>query len=700
MSKFLTAPVPTKNYPGGIPYIIGNEAAERFSFYGMKAILVVFMTSYLYMLPGSSVNEPMQNAEAVANYHWFTSAVYFTPIFGALIADIFLGKYLTIIILSIVYCLGHGVLAFMGINDEINPGLMLLIGLGLISFGSGGIKPCVSAHVGDQFGKTNQYLLNKVFHFFYLSINFGAFLSTLMTPWFLEWYGPHLAFGVPGVLMVVATFLFWCGRHKFVHVPAGGMKWVKETFSWEGISAILKLGVIYVFVAVFWALFDQTGSSWVLQAEDLNRNWLGTVWLPSQIQAVNPIMILIYIPIFIYLIYPAINKVFTLTPIRKISIGLFVMVVGFAIVAILQQSIDQGNRPSIGWQIFAYALITASEVMVSITCLEFSYTQAPRKMKSLIMALFLMSVSLGNIFTAGVNSFILVQSNATTAKEIAASFGDENMRMESGGTIPGNAEDRKRLIDSRSHSAASAGFLYTDFEKGGFGLRFAGLDAVLGSDDDMELGFDPSGAMSGFISEEDDVINEGIDTVGAFWEANDRLPSNGEGTDLIKGMMDSWGKQIRYQLVNRKSFSITSDGPDSTWMSEYDIRAEVDVSSLTPDQQREDIRNNSASDLLSWAHPETTWLERRALEVMQQGEDLKTAEAIQGGLELDKNAEAINEEPKFECSIRWDIGGATVLAGASYFWFFTWLMLGTAVLFVPVGYLYKPKTYLQEEGDA
>ena len=104
-------------------------------------------------------------------------------------------------------------------------------------------------------------------------------------------------------------------------------------------------------------------------------------------KAVNPIMILIYIPIFIYLIYPAINKVFTLTPIRKISIGLFVMVVGFAMVAILQESIDQGNRPSIGWQILAYALLTASEVMVSITCLEFSYTQAPKKMKSLIYSI-------------------------------------------------------------------------------------------------------------------------------------------------------------------------------------------------------------------------------------------------------------------------------------------------------------------------
>ena len=131
-------------------------------------------------------------------------------------------------------------------------------------------------------------------------------------------------------------------------------------------------------------------------------------------------------------------------------------------------------------------------------------------------------------------------------------------------------------------------------------------------------------------------------------------------------------------------------------MSEYDIRAEVNVSSLTPDQQREANESDTASDLLSWAHPETTWLERQAQEDVQDGEGFEAAEAVQEDVELNEGDEA----PKFECSIRWDIGGATVLAGASYFWFFTWLMLGTAVLFMPVGYLYKPKTYLQEEGDA
>ncbi|MDG2021682.1 MAG: MFS transporter [Phycisphaerales bacterium] len=684
MSSYLTAPVPSKKLPGGIPYIIGNEAAERFSFYGMKAILVVFMTSYLHFLPGATSNEAMTDTEAIAGYHLFTSAVYFTPILGALLSDIVLGKYLTIMILSIVYCLGHGVLALMGIDDNIDPGWMLMLGLGLIAFGSGGIKPCVSAHVGDQFGRSNAHLLTKVFSAFYFSINVGAFVSTLLTPWFLEWYGPHLAFGIPGVLMCIATFLFWCGRKKFVHVPAGGLKWFRETFSWKGISAILKLGVIYVFVAVFWALFDQTGSSWVLQAEDLDRQWLGVNWLPSQIQAVNPIMILVFIPIFAFIVYPLVNKVFTLTPIRKISIGLFIMVVGFAMVAWVQGAIDVGQRPSIGWQIAAYAILTASEVMVSITCLEFSYTQAPRTMKSVIMALFLMSVSLGSLFTAGVNKVIMVDSNAADAKTLAVKIAAPESSDEGEAVAPGSLAEAQGL-----------GFRAIPGE--GFALRHAGIDAVLGNDDDIELGFEPDGTMVGFMNQESEAIKAAIQRIGNHWEARNKLPDTAEGTEIIAGLKDPWGKHLRYQIKTGSSFYVTSDGPDNVWQSEFDIRAEVSLSSKTPAQQREAAANSGSGDLLSFAHPETTWKQRRIREIaIENGTEPDSSSGADGG----GSAATINENPDFDYSVRWDIGGANRLAGASYFWFFTFVMLGTAVLFVPVGWLYRPQTYLQEEeGD-
>jgi proton-dependent oligopeptide transporter, POT family len=384
--------------PTGVPYIIANEAAERFSFYGMKAILVVFMTKYLMGRDGELAT--MGDAEATSWYHLFTSGVYFTPIFGALIADIFFGKYRTIIALSIVYVLGHLALAM----DETRLGLA--IGLTLIAIGSGGIKPCVSAHVGDQFGGSNQHLLTKVFAWFYFSINFGAAASSLLIPAMLDRYGPNVAFGIPGLLMLIATIAFWMGRREFVHIPPGGRRFVRETFSREGLLAAAKLGVVFAFVAMFWALFDQTGSTWVLQADRMDRTILGYEILPAQIQAANPIMIMILIPIFAYGIYPAINKVYRLTPMRKIAIGMFIAAAAFAISALIESWIVAGQTPHIGWQILAYLVITAAEVMISITCLEFAYTQAPRTMKSFIMSLYLLSVSLGNLFTAGVNLVI------------------------------------------------------------------------------------------------------------------------------------------------------------------------------------------------------------------------------------------------------------------------------------------------------
>ena len=400
--SYLSHPRKSSEIPAGIPFIISNELAERFSFYGMKCILIIFMTNHL--LDSNQSVDNMSNTEATYWYHIFTSAVYFTPILGALIADIFLGKYKTILILSLIYCFGHLSLAI----NETRMGLTL--GLTLIAIGAGGIKPCVSAHVGDQFGKSNSKLISKVFSWFYLAINFGAFVSTMLTPYLLNQYGPSIAFGIPGILMLIATYLFWIGRNTFIHVPPKGIHFLKDLFSSEGIKSILNLSTIYIFVAIFWSLFDQTGSTWVLQAEKLDRHWVGINWYPSQIQAINPIMILFFVPLFSYFIYPFLNKYIALTPLKKISAGLFLAVPSFLIIGQVEQWISVGYTPSIAWHILAYTILTASEVLISITCLEFSYTQAPNSMKSFIMGLFLLSVSLGNIITALINNFILANS--------------------------------------------------------------------------------------------------------------------------------------------------------------------------------------------------------------------------------------------------------------------------------------------------
>ena len=399
--------------PPGVPHIIGNEAAERFSFYGMKGILAVFMAQYLHLM-NDTPGEAMSEAVASSNYHAFNFWVYFTPFVGAILADLFLGKYRTIIYLSVVYVMGHAALACMGMAGDAR--WWLFGGLALIALGSGGIKPCVSAHVGDQFGASNAHLLPKIFNWFYFSINVGAMVSILLTPWLLQWYGPHWAFGVPGVLMALATLIFWMGRKRFVHIPAQREKTLAELASPEGRKSVLSVIPLFLFVAMFWALFDQTGSTWIFQAQDMERNFLGREWLPSQIQSLNSLFVLTFIPLFTYGLYPAISKVWPLTPLRKIGIGLFLMTVAFSTVAMVQSWIDGGARPNIGWQVFSYALLTASEVMVSIVALEFAYTQAPKTLKSIVMSLFLAAVALGNLFTAGINRLIVIPEPAPQAR--------------------------------------------------------------------------------------------------------------------------------------------------------------------------------------------------------------------------------------------------------------------------------------------
>lgn len=610
--------------PPGIPYIIGNEAAERFSFYGMRTILIIFMVNYLWLM-GSSPIERMTDTVAKTQFHNFVSLVYFTPIAGALLADLFLGKYRVIVLLSIVYCLGHGALAIMGMWGEAS--FWLMMGLWLIAIGSGGIKPCVSAHVGDQFGSQNRHLLPRIFNWFYWSINLGAFLSTLLTPWLLEWYGPHWAFGVPGVLMALATLVFWMGRWKFVHIPAKGTPFIKELFSGEGLKAIVKLSGIYAFVAVFWALFDQSGSSWVLQAENMDRNWLGVEWLPSQIQALNPILILTFIPLFSYVVYPAIDKIFPLTPLRKISIGLFIMVISFVLVSIAQARIDAGQTPSISWQLLAYVFLTAAEVMVSIVCLEFSYTQAPKTMKSVIMAIFLFAVSLGNQITAQINNFIQVP-------------------------------DPIANIEANGNEVALGGF-----------------DQKTGTQDDIKVTFNEEGSRSDVTFASRDSIDLLLDQISNKVAENNHMAlSTSEGEAITNAIKDPWGNPYRYRLVNRNLARVWSLGPDATDKTEWDQGATMTI-------DRPSSKEPTAfSKFIGKIQPEKTWLESRRAKLGLPTEE----EMAESGPIISRN---------------YFVGGQVKLEGASYFWFFSGLMLAAALLFVVVAKLYKPKEYYHEEAN-
>ena len=410
--EYLTAPLPSTRMPPAVPYILANETAERLAFYGMSSILVIFMTDYLVGSNGAL--SVMGNESANEWFHWFNAAVYFMAIVGAVISDVWLGKFKTIVPFSVVYCVGFAVLTFNHTR------LGLIGGLGLITLGSGIIKPCVSANVGDQFGPSNKHLIERVYSWFYFAINLGATVSMFLCPVFLSKWGPTAGFGIPAVFMLIATIAYWLGRHRFVHIPPAGKAGVLQALDREGLKTVGRIGVIFVFVAMFFALFYQSQSAWVLQAKNMKLDWLWITWEPAQMQAANPFLILIAIPLFSYWLYPTLSRVWTMTPLRKIGIGMFITAVSFLIPVWIEMQIAAGAKPSIGWQFLAYVFLTAAEVMVSVTALEFAYKQAPNRMKSLIQSVNLLSISLGNIFAAIVNA--VIQNEDGTSKLPGASY--------------------------------------------------------------------------------------------------------------------------------------------------------------------------------------------------------------------------------------------------------------------------------------
>jgi POT family proton-dependent oligopeptide transporter len=465
--------------PRQIPYIIANEGCERFSFYGMRNILTPFLiTTLLMFLP-----EDMRTGEAKHVFHTFVIGVYFFPLLGGWLADRYFGKYNTVFWLSLVYCAGHACLAIF--EDNVNG---FYFGLFLIALGSGGIKPLVASFVGDQFDQTNKDKAKVVFDAFYWIINFGSFFASLLMPLLLRDYGPAWAFGVPGILMFIATMVFWSGKKKYVHVPpsppnphsfmqvaktalltrepgqgrpglnvaligaAGAVVSLAMSVQWgfvigactalvllmafggigasmqldrarglhpqeavDGVRAVLRILIVFALVTPFWSLFDQKASTWIVQANAMTTQVSFLGWsfdvIPAQMQALNPLLVMILIPVNNLLLFPMLRKFgIEPSPLRRMTAGIVLSAAAWIVVGNLQVALDAGDPVSIAWQIAPYALLTLGEVLVSATGLEFAYSQAPASMKGVIMALWYLAVTVGNLWVLIVNASVKNES--------------------------------------------------------------------------------------------------------------------------------------------------------------------------------------------------------------------------------------------------------------------------------------------------
>lgn len=413
--------------PPAVKYILGNEACERFSFYGMSTILVPYMQHYL----------GWQRTRAEGVYHDFVAAAYAMTVIGAWLSDRFFGRYRTILWLSYGYVAGHATLAAMDVAPSTRAGLLFL-GMALIVIGQSGIKPNLSAFVGDQFRQEEAGLLDRVYSLFYVAINIGSAASQIVTPWLLagcafgaiklcERSAVAWAFGVPGILMALALVIYLAGRRLYVKVPPAGrdpssFAAVLRTRLGEGeaaarakhgdaavqgVRSVFRIAMVFAPTVTFWALYFQYGSSWFNQAEQMNRDVLGWHMESAQMEALNAVLILVMVPAFAYGVYPALERMgLRPTMLRRMTAGMFIAAPAFLSAAMIQRWIEQGQHPHIAWQGIQYVIIAIAETLVSVTALEFAYSQAPKRMKGAIMSMYTLSIGGGSFVTSQVTRHV------------------------------------------------------------------------------------------------------------------------------------------------------------------------------------------------------------------------------------------------------------------------------------------------------
>lgn len=514
--------------PTQTKFIVGNEACERFSFYGMRSILTLYMVNVL----------AMPESEAVEVAHLFNAGIYILPLLGAWIADRFWGRYNTILYVSLFYCLGHGVLALADcVNTVEARQLVLFIGLFIIALGAGGIKPCVSAFVGDQVeegGKNDGSAMTRVYAAFYWSINLGSFFSFLIIPWVRQAWGYGWAFAIPGGAMAAATFIFWMGRKQYRHrqptqphflsalltrifrgkqaaankygsaieqqstrtaigilafivvapliialvygaknggqtlaelsgaprtaasliglacmilciialalsalrlaaslrlsnffgivgsmLYMPGKEWKTIYTPRQGKEARNMLRVLTVFLLIipFWSLYDQTMSSWVLQGEKMQAlqfSLFGTNlrFGAEEMQSFNPLLVMIFVPAITLVVYPRIGK--WSAPLKRMGIGIILAGASYGAVALIQQSLDSGEKLTILWQCIPYLMLTVSEILVSTTGIEYAYTAAGKHLKSTVSSFWYLTSTCGNCLVIYMTTLVSDPASVST----------------------------------------------------------------------------------------------------------------------------------------------------------------------------------------------------------------------------------------------------------------------------------------------
>lgn len=456
---------PKTGHPAGLYSLFFSEMWERFSYYGMRALLVLYLTSTA--LKGGF---GLERASALEIYAIFTGLVYLTPILGGILADKVLGQRQAVFIGGLLMALGNFSLAFsvgeVG-AETVDPGrqALLNLGLGLLIAGNGFFKPNISTMVGGLYEK-NDIRRDSGFTIFYMGINLGAFLAPLIAGSLGEIYGWQYGFTASGIGMLLGVTIFgstqkylgnvgmppsapptqtkletkhfiniliWAMAVAFLvygmltlftAMSDGTYKVVTNTIFGIGALAVMyliftntsggdewsRVGVIFVlafFNIFFWAGFEQAGGTFNLFAEENTNRALGSFTIPTTwFQSINAFAIFSLAPIFAALwIYLSKRKTNPNIPV-KFGLGLLMLGLGFVVMFFANQKAQGGNLVTPLWLVLVYLLHTIGELFLSPIGLSMITKLSPPKIVSLMMGLWFTSIALAN-YMAGILESIL-----------------------------------------------------------------------------------------------------------------------------------------------------------------------------------------------------------------------------------------------------------------------------------------------------
>jgi len=379
---------------------------ERFSYYGMRAILVLYLVAQT-----ETGGFGWSKVDALELYGWYTMLVYLTSIPGGIIADRWLGQKKSVMLGGALLVAGHSLMAF--------PGLFAFYGaLALIVSGVGLLKPNISTMVGGLYAPGDNRR-DSAFTIFYIGINLGAFIASLVVGYVGERIGWHYGFGLAGIGMLLGQIIFITGQKHLTHVgnlertlSSSGAQIAHPAFDKADKDRIKALLISFLIVVVFWGAFEQAGGFMNLYTDAFVNRDIGSFNVPaSWFQSLNPFFIIVFGGVMSGLWIWLAKRNKEPSSIAKMGLGTAVMGFGFVLMmgasfsrgaGWLQLETDSALKAGMGWVIGAYLLHTLGELMLSPVALSFITKTAPKRIVASMMGIFFAVTGIANFFAAKV----------------------------------------------------------------------------------------------------------------------------------------------------------------------------------------------------------------------------------------------------------------------------------------------------------